>query len=520
MKKYFLSGVLALAALVSCNKGDNDPRLVIITYDGLRWQEVFSGADEELVGDTRFVREPDALKAKYWRETAEERRETLLPFIWSYVPQHGYMLGNRYKNSIMRVANKMNFSYPGYSEMFCGWADDERVDSNDPVLNPNVSVLEAVNADPRYKGKVMMYSSWESIRFAVNNERGGFPASSGHEPSYTDTETARLMLDVDAGIADLGFEESERLDCITYGMVMETLKKEHPKVFYVGFGDTDEYAHSGEYDHYLDAAHWTDLYIRRIVEFCESDPFYKGKTTYLLLCDHGRGKGVAFKAHGESIRGSEQTWFMAFGKGIPALGETSDNGTFYSKQLAATIAEILGVDFTPGNGEKSEPFDPKYGKGLEPPVASASFAAVAAKPKGKGLSYTYSEGDFKSVKDVLAAPAKKTGVVSILGTDAVKQREDHFGIIFKGLLKIDTDGLYQLSIVSDDGSKLFLDGELIWDLDRDGGGFEDAWVNLAAGYHRLEVQYFENYGGDEVEVAISGPGVDVTNIPADMLFHE
>ena len=78
MRKYFLSGVLALAALVSCSKGDNDPRLVIITYDGLRWQEVFAGADEELVGDTRFVRDPEALKSKYWRETAEERRETLL----------------------------------------------------------------------------------------------------------------------------------------------------------------------------------------------------------------------------------------------------------------------------------------------------------------------------------------------------------------------------------------------------------------------------------------------------------
>ena len=45
-------------------------------------------------------------------------------------------------------------------------------------------------------------------------------------------------------------------------------------------------------------------------------------------------------------------------------------------------------------------------------------------------------------------------------------------------------------------------------------------MNLAAGYHRLEVQYFENYGGDEVEVAISGPGIDVTNIPAEMLFYE
>ena len=156
MRKAFLLGVLALAALVSCNKGGDDPRLVIITFDGLRWQELYGGADEALVNDSRFVRNVNALKAKYWRETAEERREALMPFLWSYAPEHGYMLGNRTKNSRMQVDNTMNFSYPGYSEMFCGWADNERVNSNDPVPNPNVSVMEVVNQDPRYKGKVMM----------------------------------------------------------------------------------------------------------------------------------------------------------------------------------------------------------------------------------------------------------------------------------------------------------------------------------------------------------------------------
>ena len=83
MKRIILLGVLALAALVSCNKGDNDPRLVIITYDGLRWQEVFGGADEALINDARFVRNIPATKAKYWKETPEERRAALLPFLWS-----------------------------------------------------------------------------------------------------------------------------------------------------------------------------------------------------------------------------------------------------------------------------------------------------------------------------------------------------------------------------------------------------------------------------------------------------
>ncbi len=520
MKKFLTAALLVLVTLASCSKGDNDPRLVIITFDGLRWQELFSGADESLVGETRFVRNPSALKADYWRETPEERRAALMPFVWSYVPEHGYLIGNRNKNSLMQVANAMSFSYPGYSEMFCGWPDDDRIDSNDPVPNPNVSVLEVVNQDPRYKGKMMMYSSWESIRFAVNNERGGFPGSSAHEPSYTDTDAARMLQDVDAGIADGGFGGGERLDCITYGMAMETLKNEHPKVFYVGFGDTDEYAHGGHYDHYLNAIHWTDLYIRRIVEFCEADPFYKGKTTYILTCDHGRGYGAAFRSHSASVRGANQTWFIAFGKSVPALGETTNNGVFYTKQFAATIADILGVDFTPGNGEKCAPFDPTYYKEAAKPDASATFAAVKATPKGQGLRYTYNEGDFKSCKDVLAAPVKKSGITPVFGTEAIKQREDHFGIVFKGLMKIEKSGLYALSMACDDGAKLWLDGQLLWDVDRDGGGFREGWFNLEAGYHRLEVQYWENYGGEDMYIGIDGEGLAYENLPPSMLFYE
>jgi hypothetical protein len=429
------------------------------------------------------------------------------------------MVGNRTKGSQMQVANSKNYSYPGYSEMFCGYADDERVNSNDPVPNANKSVLEAANADSRYKGKVMLYASWESIRYAVNNERGGFPGSVAYEPNVAHNQTPVLQLLDEMQEGMYHYWGSERFDPFTYAYAIESLKSDHPKVMYVGFGDTDEFAHSGAYDHYLDAVHWTDLYIRRIVEYCESDPFYQGKTTYLLTCDHGRGHGAAFRSHGESVRGSEQTWFVAFGKGIPALGETSDNGVFYTKQFAATIADILGVDFTPGNGVKCEPFDPAL-LNEEAKPEYISLQAVKATPKGKGLRYAYNEGNFMSCKEVLAAPVKKKGITPVFGTDAVKQREDHFGIVFNGLMKIDQEGEYVLSICTDDGSKGWLDGRLIWDVDRDGGGFKDIFLKLEAGFHRLEVQYFENYGGDEVTIGLEGPGIAVDNLPASMLYYE
>ena len=507
----------AAALLCSCGKGGNDPRLVVITYDGLRWSEVFRGADSALINNPKYVQDIPALKAEYWRETKEERREALMPFIWSYAKDHGFLLGNRDKGSLMQVANSMSFSYPGYSEMFCGYADDERVDSNDPVGNPNTSVLEVVNRDPRYKGSVMMYASWESIRYAVNNDRGGFPGSAKYEPGLSDTPTTKLIDQMQDAMPRIW--GGERYDSFTFGYAMETLKKDRPKVFYVGFGDTDEFGHDGRYDRYLEITNRTDGFIRSIVEYCESDPFYKGKTTYMVLCDHGRGRGDRWKGHGADLRGSNETWFVMFGAGVPALGETSNNGVFYNQQLAATIADVLGVDFTPDNGVKCDPLDPSYCNIPAEPEPVGEFAAVKAVPKGHGVRYSYHEGPFKSVEEVLTSPVVARGTVPAF-TVSAKKREDHFGFLFNSLLKIEQTGLYQLSLASDDGSKLFLDGQLLFDIDRDGGGIKDSWVKLEEGFHRLEIRYFENYGEDNIEVGLVGPGIDTEQIPDSMLWYD
>jgi hypothetical protein len=125
-----------------------------------------------------------------------------------------------------------------------------------------------------------------------------------------------------------------------------------------------------------------------------------------------------------------------------------------------------------------------------------------------------------SCEDVLAAPVKKTGIAPIFGTEAIKEREDHFGIVFKGLMKIEKEGVYLFTVASDDGSKIWLDGQLLWDLNRPGGGSKEVWVELGAGYHRLEVEYFENYGGECIDLGLQGQGIDVPNLPASMLFHE
>ena len=86
-------------------------RVIFVTVDGYRWQEVFSGADSLLIGNN------EQLKKNYWKTTPEERRALLMPFTWSKIAHDGLLIGNRWKGCRMQVKNKMQFSYPGYNEL-------------------------------------------------------------------------------------------------------------------------------------------------------------------------------------------------------------------------------------------------------------------------------------------------------------------------------------------------------------------------------------------------------------------
>lgn len=352
--KHLIVFLFTLVPVLLFAKGDKDTRLVIITIDGLRWQEVFQGAEDNLLTDSKQVRDVKQYRETYWRSTPEERREVLMPFTWGTIAKQGILIGNRNVNSMMQVGNKTNISYPGYCEMMTGMVD-EAITSNDPVNNPHRNVLEVANEDSRYKGKVVMYGSWKSTRFAIHNEQAGIPASVSYEKNVAKKQSPRLKLAERMLEGMPHFWRSEHFDAFTYAFAIETLLADHPKVMWISFGDCDEWAHARKYDLYLDAAKGTDAFIRDIYEACESDKFYRGKTVYLITCDHGRGFGDEWSSHGSGTRGSEATWLMLLGKGIEPKGETSECGPYYTKQVAATIASILGIDFTPDGGAKLSP---------------------------------------------------------------------------------------------------------------------------------------------------------------------
>ena len=138
MKKYLFILFLIINLKTFGQKTEN---VFLITSDGLRWQEIFNGADSALVFNKSYTPELEEIEKKFWSNTLEKRRELLFPFLWKTVFENGQLYGNRKKENYMDVENIYRFSYPGYNELLTGFAD-EKINSNDKNYNENVSVLE------------------------------------------------------------------------------------------------------------------------------------------------------------------------------------------------------------------------------------------------------------------------------------------------------------------------------------------------------------------------------------------
>ncbi len=337
--------LLALAFSAAPARAQHADHVIVVTLDGLRWQEVFGGASlTQIARATGGVSDTTALLARFWRESAAERRATLMPFLWQVVARDGQIFGDSSAGAPTMVTNGLWFSYPGYNELLTG-APDPRVDSNDKVPNPNVTVLEWLNGRPCCRGSVAAFGSWDVLPFIVNTTRSGVPAN-GSGPPFPGARTARER-EMNAHAADLPllFGESVRLDAPTMWAALEHLRSARPRVLYVMLGETDEWAHERRYDLYLDAAWRGDRFIRLLWETAQATPGMRGRTALVLATDHGRGDGASdWTDHGRRVPAARRIWMAVMGPGVPALGLRSNVETTQS-QLSATVAALLGQHY-------------------------------------------------------------------------------------------------------------------------------------------------------------------------------
>jgi Type I phosphodiesterase / nucleotide pyrophosphatase len=284
------------------------------------------------------------LKRRFWRDSAQSRREALLPFIWGTVARRGQVFGDRSRSAPSRLTNGLKFSYPGYNEIFCGFGD-ARIDTNDKRTNPNRSVLEFLDCRAAFRGRVAAFCTWDVFSWIFRADQNSLKIQAGW------TAIADEPLNDRQRMVNLMVERLPRYwpdnvyDAIIMESAREHLVRHRPRVLYIALGETDEWAHERRYDLYLHSAHEADRFLADLWRTVDEMPEYRDKTSLILTTDHGRGGRPAdWTDHDRNVEGAEYVWIAVMGPVTPALGVREGVESTQS-QVAATIAQLVGEDF-------------------------------------------------------------------------------------------------------------------------------------------------------------------------------
>ncbi len=343
-RKFFLILSICCNLITANAQTHQTENIVMVTLDGMRWQEIFNGLDSALVNNSTYTKDKDNLNDHFNAALASDKRKLLMPFLWSTIVQKGQLYGNRNLNNYADVANPYKISYPGYNELLTGYPDPE-IKENDKKPNPNVTILEFLNKQKEYAGKVAAFATWDRFPYILNEERSGIYVNA-------DDDTLPLILPDAALFNTINRITPRPLGCrpdmITYLYAKEYLEEKKPRILLISFLETDYAAHNGMYDLYVTSAHAEDAMIADLWSTLQSIKQYRDKTTLIITCDHGRGDKIKDEwTHHGGLIDSGGTWIAIIGPDSPALGEVSNGNHIYQKQIAPTIGKLLGVNFIP-----------------------------------------------------------------------------------------------------------------------------------------------------------------------------
>lgn len=324
--------------------------LILVTADGLRWQEVFQGLDPLLAHERSagMGRPGDRLK-RFDLSGEVKRREALMPYFWTTLAPRGIVFQD------VTVTNGYRISYPGYSEILTGRAEDRLIHSNLPIPNPNETVLEFLKRklalDTR---QVAAFASWQTFQGIVEHDPGTIFVNAGYQPiddlhaSARMTELSRLQFHLLTPWAEA------RHDYITGSMALEYMATEKPRVLFISFDETDDWAHDRRYDRVLDAVVEFDSFLERLMNAIDSLEEYRGHTTVLITSDHGRGATLNdWFDHGRAVAGADRIWLAISGPDTPAGVKSGEK--VEQRDIAPTMIKLMGLDPNEYQGATGKP---------------------------------------------------------------------------------------------------------------------------------------------------------------------
>ena len=151
------------------------------------------------------------------------------------------------------------------------------------------------------------------------------------------------------------------------------------------------------------------------------------------------------------------------------------------------------------------------------------FAPVTYTGTATGLKYQLFTGALFSSTNQLNMPAAgsiDTAVTRSFNVNSFRKNNQPFGLIYSGYIRIDEDGVYGFSTLSDDGSVLLIDDVPVVDNDikhaaiKKGGS-----VPLLKGFHKFTLKYFNVGITGSLRVFMTIPGKPEGELSPDTMFN-
>jgi len=375
----FLRVTVAFCLIVVSGTSLAAENVVLVTIDGLRWQELFSGLDTRLTRNKEYTAEQELLLTRFGSDPATRSGHKIFPFLYSTMFEQGSYVGDRNRSSCAEVKNDWYFSYPGYSEILTGVVNPT-IDSNAKKLNPEKSILELLDSTPRFEGKTAAFASWDVFPFIFNVDRSRLHVNAFEEEKNPQSDFERLLNTLYRDTPPPW--PTVRNDSFTHHYAMSYFSRELPKVLFVSYGETDDFAHDGKYDEYILAANRTDRFIGELWKLIQATPSHRDNTVLFVAVDHGRGsepietwqhhaskKSVSgymtsLSQYENGITGSEAVWMAAVGPGVASNGLIVTGADCLTNNgIAATLLELLGEDYKTLNPAMGAPLEAFLSKG-------------------------------------------------------------------------------------------------------------------------------------------------------------
>jgi hypothetical protein len=214
-------------------------------------------------------------------------------------------------------------------------------------------VQRALRLGPR---QVATIGSWVGFGALSSVRDGAFFTNAGYEKMPPGIATPKTAILDELQFQVMALWEEGRSDAITFGLALEYLRTQRPRLLYIALDETDDWAHARRYDRLLDYLNVFDGFLRDLWKAIEASDKYRGRTTLIITTDHGRGVRPAdWVEHGEGIEGSEDIWVAVIGPDTPHRGEVAPAPTVHQSDIAATLLQFFALDPAAFNREAGPP---------------------------------------------------------------------------------------------------------------------------------------------------------------------